>query len=326
MVDVTPDLAPREHSRLPALPSLRDRRDGILPTTAAALSVPGLPQALTATASRTTDPPPPHPLVREAIDDLGVARRERHLGRCPEVALLSRRLTQAGAQRAGQARRALKGAVITARHIREDGDPQHGAPAPHCRSCTALLDRFQVRGDTADPGDSGGRQSAFPLPGQTDVSHALDLALAAAGGRPGRRRTAWAEHWADTLSAHRSPQGHPHALFPAAFEAWAEFGGLSLEPVGPGRDCAPVSVELDPLRGLHWARTLADLGRALGTALAPLGGETAGTGLLALDREGRLYCLDHSGDWYLGPDPHAGLAALLTGLHPLRLAPPRRPV
>ncbi|WP_240796693.1 SUKH-3 domain-containing protein [Streptomyces sp. RFCAC02] len=147
----------------------------------------------------------------------------------------------------------------------------------------------------------------------------MHQALAAAGWSPGRRHAAQAEAWADALSGHRSPQGHAHALFPAAFETWAELGALTLNPVGAGTAYAPSGIVVDPLRGLHWARTLGDLGHALDTALCPLGEEAGGTALIALDREGRLYAVDHTGDWYLGPDVPAGLTTLLTGAEPYRL-------
>ncbi|MDT0346961.1 SUKH-3 domain-containing protein [Streptomyces litchfieldiae] len=150
----------------------------------------------------------------------------------------------------------------------------------------------------------------------------VDQALAAAGWQPGRQHAARAEEWADVLSGHRSPQGHAHSLFPAAFEAWAELGELRIQPAGPGREFAASRLIIDPLRGLHWARTLGDLGRALDTRLCPLGEEADGTSLLALDPAGRLYCVDHTGDWYLGPDVISGLATLLTGAAPHRLVPP----
>ncbi|WP_031509264.1 YwqJ-related putative deaminase [Streptomyces megasporus] len=134
-------------------PTLRHRRDGIMPTVAAALSVRG--QTLTCTASKADRPPALHPLVQDYLDTLTTDRRERHTGRCPEAVLVSRYLTSAEAARGkrasrkplttSEARRALKGAKITARRIREDGDPRHGSYAPPCRSCTALLAHFGVR-------------------------------------------------------------------------------------------------------------------------------------------------------------------------------------
>ncbi|BFO22221.1 hypothetical protein SHKM778_86090 [Streptomyces sp. KM77-8] len=67
------------------------------------------------------------------------------------------------------------------------------------------------------------------------------------------------------------------------------------------------------------ARTLADLGRALGTDVCPLGAETDTRALLAIDALGRAYALDHTGDWYLGPDIDHALATLVSGIRPARL-------
>ncbi|WP_225838181.1 SUKH-3 domain-containing protein [Streptomyces sp. NK08204] len=147
----------------------------------------------------------------------------------------------------------------------------------------------------------------------------VDTALRGAGWQPGRWDIKQAEVWADTLREHTSPAGHTHAVFPAAVEAWAEFGGLRISPTGPGRQVAPALLHLDPLHGLHLARTLGDLGRALGTELCPLGAETDTGALLAIDTEGRVYALDHTGDWYVGPDIDRALTALVTGITPARL-------
>ncbi|CAL9274462.1 MULTISPECIES: SUKH-3 domain-containing protein [Streptomyces] len=151
----------------------------------------------------------------------------------------------------------------------------------------------------------------FPVP--------VDAALRDAGWQPGRWDIKQAEIWADTLRGHTSPAGHRHTVFPAAVEAWAEFGGLHISPTGPGRQIAPATLHLDPLHGLHMARTLGDLGRALDTQTCPLGTETDSQALLAIDAEGRVYALDHTGDWYLGPDIDQALAALVAGTQPARL-------
>ncbi|MDJ0460472.1 SUKH-3 domain-containing protein [Streptomyces sp. H27-C3] len=154
---------------------------------------------------------------------------------------------------------------------------------------------------------------------------AVDAALRTAGWQPGRWDIRQAEHWADTLRAHTSPAGHRHSVFPAAVEAWAEFGGLHLTAPGPGRQIAPTPVHFDPLEGLHHARTLADLGRALDTEVCPLGTELGSEGgsqaVIAIDVEGRVYSLDHTGDWYLGPGVDQALATLVTGTQPPRLSP-----
>ncbi|MDN3293100.1 SUKH-3 domain-containing protein [Streptomyces ficellus] len=151
---------------------------------------------------------------------------------------------------------------------------------------------------------------------------AVDAALREAGWQPGRWDIKQAEQWADALRAYVSPAGHRHSVFPAAVEAWAEFGGLHITAPGPGRQIAPAPVHVDPLAGLHHARSLADLGRALETELAPLGEEADNRAVLAIDAEGRVYSLDHTGDWYLGPDVDHALAALITGTQPARLTSP----
>ncbi|MGK5631178.1 SUKH-3 domain-containing protein [Streptomyces sp. URMC 123] len=169
---------------------------------------------------------------------------------------------------------------------------------------------------------------AFERTAATRFPVAVDAALRDAGWQPGRWDIKQAEVWADALRAHVSPAGHRHAVFPAAVEAWAEFGGLWISGPGPGRQIAPSPLRIDPLCGLHLARTLADLGRALETEICPLGEETGpeqhaepgeGRALLAIDTEGRVYSLDHSGDWYLGANIDQALATLVTGVRPARL-------
>lgn len=155
----------------------------------------------------------------------------------------------------------------------------------------------------------------------------VDAALRAAGWQPGRWDIKQAEIWADSLRGHVTPAGHRHSVSPAAVEAWAEFGGLHITPQGPGRQLAPLTIRVDPLSGLHMARTLSDLGRALDTEICPVGEETTHAtaqpgdhqALIAIDAEGRVYSIDHTGDWYLGPDIDQALATLLTGAHPTRL-------
>ncbi len=137
----------------PHTPTLRHRRDGILPTIAAALSVRGA--TLTGTAARGDQPPPLHPLVQDFLDTLTSAQRDRFTGRCAETILISRHISNIDAARSkraarkpmtnGEARKALKQAKLTARHIREDGDPLHGGFAPPCRASAALSAHFGVR-------------------------------------------------------------------------------------------------------------------------------------------------------------------------------------
>ncbi|MEU6402940.1 YwqJ-related putative deaminase [Streptomyces sp. NPDC046985] len=143
----------------PPAPVLRHRRDGILPTVAAALSVRGA--TLTGTAARGEEPPALHPLVQDFLDALTSAQRDRFTGRCAEAILISRHIAAAEAARGrraarkpltnGEARKALRHAKLTARRIREDGDPLHGGFAAPCRACAALSAHFGVR--VVDPAD-----------------------------------------------------------------------------------------------------------------------------------------------------------------------------
>jgi hypothetical protein len=149
---------------------------------------------------------------------------------------------------------------------------------------------------------------------------AVDTALRDAGWQPGRWDIRQAESWADRLRAYTSPGGHRHSIFPAAVEVWAEFGGLRVNVTGAGRDIARTPFTLDPLRGIHLARTFDDLGRALDSRVCPLGEEGDGRAILAIDAEGRVYSLDHTGDWYLGATFDQALTTLVTGLQPMRLS------
>jgi len=134
-------------------PSLRHRRDGILPAVAAALSI--RDEVLTCTGQKSEQPPVLHPVVQEFLDALPIAQRERFTGRCPEAVLVSRHLAAVDDKRGkrasrhpltqAEARKSLRGAKLTARRIREDGDPAHGTYAPPCRSCAPLLAHFGVR-------------------------------------------------------------------------------------------------------------------------------------------------------------------------------------
>ncbi|MFF2326947.1 MULTISPECIES: SUKH-3 domain-containing protein [unclassified Streptomyces] len=174
-------------------------------------------------------------------------------------------------------------------------------------------DRTDLPGQAGPPDSDHRTPPRFPA--------AVDATLRTAGWQPGRWDIRQAEEWADALRSHASPAGHQHAVFPAAVEAWAEFGGLHITASTPGRQIAPAPVRIDPLRGLHLARTLGDLGRALDTEVSPLGEEGDGQAVLAIDIQGRVYSIDHTGDWYLGPDIDQALATLIGGIQPERLTP-----
>ncbi|MEW2554096.1 YwqJ-related putative deaminase [Streptomyces zhihengii] len=92
-----------------------------------------------------------HPAVQGFFDALPPGLREPFIGYCAESALVSDQLWGLDEQRADggttsldEAREHFAGAALMARRIREHGDPEHGTPAPVCRSCTALLDELGV--------------------------------------------------------------------------------------------------------------------------------------------------------------------------------------
>lgn len=156
-----------------------------------------------------------------------------------------------------------------------------------------------------------GRSERFPP--------AVAEALHGGGWRPGQRDETRAREWSLLLSAYVSPGGQRHAIVPPALDAFAEFGGVRVTATGEGEQVAPSTFHLDPRLVLHSVATLGALGTALGTPLTPLGDEADGTGILAIDANGRVFVLDHSGDWFLGDSLDAALTALVLGLAPARL-------
>ncbi|WP_432835374.1 SUKH-3 domain-containing protein [Dactylosporangium sp. CA-092794] len=147
----------------------------------------------------------------------------------------------------------------------------------------------------------------------------VESALREAGWTPGRADTARARSWALALSSHASPAGHQHTVVPPALAVFAEFGGLTVRADGPGAEVARCGIVLDPLRGLHFAATLADLGALIGARLTPLGEQLDGAGLLAIDEHGRVFVLDHTADWYLGASVEEAITVLVAGRVPARL-------
>ncbi|CAM5633435.1 YwqJ-like deaminase OS=Streptomyces violarus OX=67380 GN=FHS41_006826 PE=4 SV=1 [Streptomyces violarus] len=89
----------------PHAPVLHHRRDGILPTVAAALSVRGATLTGTAAPPAATRLPALHPLVQDFLDTLTSAQRDRFTGRCAETILSLRHITAADAARSKRAAR-----------------------------------------------------------------------------------------------------------------------------------------------------------------------------------------------------------------------------
>ena len=143
--------------------------------------------------------------------------------------------------------------------------------------------------------------------------------LAAAGWRPDARDDERAKSWALRIAGYAAPDGTHHTVVTAAVEAYAEFGGLVVPAADDGEEIAPSAFDLDPFRVLHTVVTLAGLAAAIGSPLTPLGEEGDGTGVLAVDAEGRVFVCDHGGDWYLGASVDEAITAMVTGLQARRV-------
>ncbi|MDG4794503.1 SUKH-3 domain-containing protein [Micromonospora sp. WMMD1082] len=143
--------------------------------------------------------------------------------------------------------------------------------------------------------------------------------LAAAGWSSGRRDEGQAREWGLRIAATAAPDGRQHVVTAAAIEAYAEFGGLRVRPQGEGEQVAPSAFHLDPFLVRHSVETLAELAEATGAPLSPLGEEEGGTGILAVDAEGRVFVLDHTGDWFLGATLDEALTTLVLGRQPQRV-------
>ncbi|MFC9946182.1 SUKH-3 domain-containing protein [Streptomyces pratensis] len=116
-----------------------------------------------------------------------------------------------------------------------------------------------------------------------------------------------------------APGTSPWVLFPAAELALRAFHGLRSRPVGPGHEVAPTGWVIDPVVVRHAGHPLSRLTESTGSRLFPLG-RTDADAILAVDEEGRLFSIDHGGQWQLGGTVREGLTALAEGRAPHRIA------
>jgi hypothetical protein len=137
--------------------------------------------------------------------------------------------------------------------------------------------------------------------------------LSRAGWQAACRDEQRGRDWALRIAGHVAPDGRQHAVVAPAIDAYAEFGGLSVAPDGPGEAVAPSGVHLDPLLAVHTVATLATLAEVLGVPLTPLGVTAAGPGIVAIDARRRVFVLDHGGDWYVGASVEEAISTLLLG-------------
>jgi hypothetical protein len=142
--------------------------------------------------------------------------------------------------------------------------------------------------------------------------------LSEAGWSAGRRTDAEAAMAADIVGEQWGRNGEHTESFPAAIAALSEFGGIYVIQDGPGRDLARRPFAIDPTEVAATTETLADLGKRLHTKLFPIGMEGDHDSILAIDQEGRVYAIDHTGTWLLGDTMDAALITLVSGTQPPR--------
>jgi hypothetical protein len=145
-------------------------------------------------------------------------------------------------------------------------------------------------------------------------THAVEDALQAAGWFPGRRLDPGA------LAAMRSAIGRASgrsggrlAVFPAAEEALAEFGGLVIGGDRVGVEVNSRPFALDPALVAHQVETFLDVSRALGVRVCPLGVEGLDEAVLAITEPGAVLAIDPIGEWLLGNTIEEALDLLVTG-------------
>ncbi|MFJ1749100.1 YwqJ-related putative deaminase [Streptomyces sp. NPDC088116] len=121
----------------------------LVPGVAASLLVQG--KVLSHTNLAGDERPHLHPAVDGFLVGLPVEQREPYIGYCAESALVSDQMWALDQQRTDGRPTTLDeavphflGAALVAKKIRSHGDPEHGTPAPVCRSCSALLDRLGI--------------------------------------------------------------------------------------------------------------------------------------------------------------------------------------
>jgi len=153
--------------------------------------------------------------------------------------------------------------------------------------------------------------SRFPEPVAT--------VLAAAGWHTGRNVHAAAAAMIERISAGTGRHGARLPAGPAARDALCEFGGLRIGPDGPGCAVRRRPFELDPTSIGCCAQTLADASRIIGAPLFPIGLEGDHDAILTIDEPGRVFALDHAGEWHLGDSMDAALVTLITGAAPARV-------
>ncbi len=150
-------------------------------------------------------------------------------------------------------------------------------------------------------------------------SERVEAALIDAGWQPGRSVTEQTAEAIRLTCADVGRNGERHQPFPAVVRMLDEFGGLGLKADREGGDYLPRPFAIDPTMASGSAETLADFGRLLGLPLFPVGTEGRYESIIAMDERGRLFALDHTGEYFLGDSFEEAMETLVMGTHAIRV-------
>ncbi|MFC7548801.1 SUKH-3 domain-containing protein [Plantactinospora sp. GCM10030261] len=150
----------------------------------------------------------------------------------------------------------------------------------------------------------------------------VEAALRAAGWFPGRRISdAEVARMREGFESGAGPLDARLTSFDVADSAIAEFGGLVIAGDPPGAELSPRPFAIDPTLAAHSMATLVDAGRAVNSALYPLGVEGLDEAVLAITEQGTVLAIDPIDDWLLGDTLDDALDLLITGRRPRPVSP-----
>ncbi len=315
------DQPPAPRTNDPAVQARRDLRRVATPANVTHLTL--ADRQLVVRSVKGDVEPHHHRLVREFhASGLVPEHRARGYDRCSEAAALSDALHAEDARRTAtgrspitveQARAELfAGAGVVTYRVREREDAVAGQVGLPCVSC-ALLARYL------------GLELSLPrtldhsdLPPDPSAPEVAEV-LGEAGWSRGRRTDEQTARAVRLICDQVGRNGARIEVFDAATAVLTEYGGLSVVQAGPGRELRRRPFALDPTLVAVTAETLADFGSLLGTRMFPLGMEGDHDSVLAIDEFGRIFALDHAGEWYLGDSIEAALTVLVSGTQPPRI-------
>lgn len=241
--------------------------------------------------------PAHHPAVAQALAAIPPGSRTRGAHRHPDLIVVSKALFElggAGHTDPAWAARQLAGATLRLHLLREGAPADNPAPAASCHTCGTVLVSLGMPGELP-------RDLVRPEPPQRG-----------AAGRAALRAIT-----AEAVAATIAVPGVRHRLPTLPFlvdllEPYAPF-----HPVLQSQGGAAQRVEsftLDVWTREQTADTLGDLSERLGARLFPIGGEAGGLhSILAVDERHRIFAIDHTGPWYLGPTLESAVQTLLIG-------------